>query len=277
MGVRAKPKTKTKIERSTSMKTRIMNPLPWLAVCVVSLAAALPSQALTPAEATGILYLRQEEKLARDVYQALATRWDIAAFRNIALAEQRHMDAVDALITRYGLQDPTPADAGKFSLPELQKLHDDLLARGQVSLTEALRVGVTVEETDIADLKEAIAVAVEAPVLRVFGNLLRASTQHLSAFTTLLTSADPSAVATVGAAGCPNGGSCAAASCGMGRQNRGMGNCGNGQGVCARDGSCPMGAAPGGRACTQTCPTGNQAGVQAGAGQPVTAPVRGRR
>lgn len=272
-GVRQKSKNQVPITRL--MKTWIKNPMPWLTVCAVSLAAACSSQALTTEEATGVLYLKQEEKVARDLYQALGARWDQATFRNIALAEQRHMDAVDGLIVRYGLSDTTPAAAGKFTIPELQKLYDELLAQGQSSLTEALRVGVAVEQADIDDLKAAIAVTSEASILRVFGNLLRGSTQHLSAFETVLASGSGSvsAVTAAGAAVCPQGANCGAATGCSGRSGQGMQACGAGQGGCTQDGVCPLGNTP---RSGQECPAGKASG-KGGANAPVTVPNRGGR
>lgn len=116
------------------MKSHLAPSVAGLALCLAAVASALPAGALTPAEATGVLYLKQEEKLARDVYQVLAARWDQAVFRNLAAAEQRHLDAVNLLIARYDLADPAPAEPGRFSIPELQSLYDQLLVRGQGSL-----------------------------------------------------------------------------------------------------------------------------------------------
>lgn len=39
---------------------------------------------LTDAETDGILFMREEEKLARDVYLGLADPWDLRVFENIA-------------------------------------------------------------------------------------------------------------------------------------------------------------------------------------------------
>jgi hypothetical protein len=228
-----------------------LNPIRWLALGLLSAAAALPVQAITPAEATGVLAMKQEEKMARDVYQALAVRWDNAVFRNIAVSEQRHMDAMDALIARNGLVDPTPAEPGKFTIPELQKLHDDLVLRGGTSLTEALRVGVLIEETDIADLKEVLAVTQDATIQRVMGNLLRASGQHLRAFTSSVAVAEGTADASAISGACPKDGSAA----GYGRGGRqatsqceGAG-CGRSQGGNAKGGRGGKGAL--GAACGQ--------------------------
>ncbi len=57
----------------------------------------------TSDEIHDILYLREEEKLARDVYLKLAERWQLPIFENIARAEQRHMDLVLQVIEVYGI------------------------------------------------------------------------------------------------------------------------------------------------------------------------------
>jgi hypothetical protein len=237
------------------MRTEIQSPTLLFTACLLSIATLVPAEALTPVETTSVLYMKQEEKMARDVYQALAARWDHVTFRNIAISEQRHMDAIDGLITRYGLTDNTPAEAGRFSIPELQQLHDNLVARGAASQDEALRVGVLIEETDIADLKEAMGVVTEPMLQRVFGNLLRGSGHHLQAFQVALGTADGTAGALTCGTKCGGGGDCVAPNGNGGQGNaqgkgkgKGKGN-GNGkgngarggQGTCLQDGSCPTG------------------------------------
>ncbi len=61
---------------------------------------------LTAAEEEGLLFMREEEKLARDVYLVLFDKWGLRVFENIAESEQRHMDAVLYLLGKYGLDDP---------------------------------------------------------------------------------------------------------------------------------------------------------------------------
>lgn len=146
-----------------------------LAHCVV--AADLPV-----AEANQVLYMKQEEKMARDVYRALSAKWDLPMLERIAASEQRHMDAVDRLIALHGLTDTTPAPAGSFSIPDLQKLHDDLVASGSQSLEKAVAAGVAIEQADIADLEEVLKTASSPAVKRVMANLLTASGHHLAAF-----------------------------------------------------------------------------------------------
>lgn len=138
--------------------------------------------ALTSTDAANILFIKQEEKLARDAYLTLSGLWSQATFDNIAVSEQRHMDAVDGLIARYQLTDTTPEEIGKFSIPELQDLYDELIEFGIQSLENALLVGVMIEETDIEDLSSAIAITQERPIKRVYTNLLDGSENHLNAF-----------------------------------------------------------------------------------------------
>jgi hypothetical protein len=138
---------------------------------------------LTEAEEQHILYMREEEKLARDIYLTLYELWGAEIFANISESEQRHMDAVKNLITRYGLVDPVFDDAvGVFTNPYFAGLYDELVMACESSLEEALKVGVHIEELDIADLELALQETSMRAVRRVFQNLLDGSYNHLSAF-----------------------------------------------------------------------------------------------
>jgi hypothetical protein len=142
--------------------------------------------ALTATESSSMLFMKQEEKVARDVYRVLYAQWGHVTFGNISVSEQRHMDAIDNLIARYRLTDATPAEAGKFTYPELQALYDELIVLGSNSLEDALAVGVLIEQTDIADLKEALKTTRERAIRNVFSNLMDGSYNHLAAFTASL-------------------------------------------------------------------------------------------
>jgi hypothetical protein len=141
--------------------------------------------ATTPLSATekeSLLYMREEEKLARDVYNAFYDRYGLRVFSNIAASEQAHMDAVLTLLNRYGLADPAAAAPGVFNNDDLQALYDDLIDQGNASLTAALQAAVLIEETDIADLQDGLALTSHADLRAVYNNLLRASQNHLRAF-----------------------------------------------------------------------------------------------
>ena len=138
---------------------------------------------LTEAEESYILYMREEEKLARDVYLTLYELWDVEIFANISESEQRHMDALKNLITRNELIDPVVNDAvGEFTNPDFAALYDQFVTDGSESLEAALGRGVYIEELDIADLEQALKETSMRAVERVFQNLLNGSRNHLDAF-----------------------------------------------------------------------------------------------
>ena len=142
---------------------------------------------LSDAEIEGILYMREEEKLARDVYLTLYEVWGLPVFENIARSEATHMEAVRTLIDRYGLADPAAAEVGVFTNPTLQGLYDQLVADGRTSLADALRVGAAIEEIDILDLQERLAQTDQADIELVYENLMKGSRNHLRAFASTLT------------------------------------------------------------------------------------------
>lgn len=135
------------------------------------------------AETATLLHMVEEEKLAHDVYVALADETGLQVFDRIAVSEARHTDAVRALLDARGIDDPTAgAAAGEFTDPAFDQLYADLVAQGAVSTDDALQVGVQIEQLDIADLKVAIAETDQADIDTVYGNLLTASGHHLTAF-----------------------------------------------------------------------------------------------
>ncbi|MCU0279775.1 MAG: DUF2202 domain-containing protein [Candidatus Nanopelagicales bacterium] len=152
-----------------------------------------------PIEVAGALgYMREEEKLARDVYLHFAALYPVVEpgsniFAKIAKSEQRHTDAVLKLLDKYGVDDPVVSDDGVVNPPgiftntDLQTLYDQLVANGEAGLAEALAVGVLIEHTDIGDIGDAIELSEDyADIVRVYSNLLSGSYSHLSAFEEVL-------------------------------------------------------------------------------------------
>ena len=137
---------------------------------------------LTEAEKADLLFMREEEKLARDVYIVMYEQWNSAVFANISVSEQRHMDAIKNLIIKYGLQDSASSEIGIFNNQELQLLYNELISKGEQSLLDAFEVGKLIEETDIEDLQAALAKTSRIDIRTVYGNLLRGSENHLRAF-----------------------------------------------------------------------------------------------
>ena len=144
-----------------------------------------PSPGLTPAERDNILYLYEEEKVARDVYAAMYDIHGAFVFDAIGASEQRHMDAVKKLADKYGIVLPDN-DAGVFDNDDLQAAYDALVEKGGSGLTAALEAGVEIEEMDIDDIEEMLGGTDQADIARVLNNLLDGSYNHLEAFTTQL-------------------------------------------------------------------------------------------
>jgi len=145
--------------------------------------AVLANGDLTDPEIQGIFFMREEEKLARDVYLAMAEKWGTNIFSNIAGSENKHMDAILTLIDMSDLEDPVgDAGYGIFDNQELQALYDGLIDRGNVSLEEAMLVGGAIEEIDILDLQDYLAGTENDALKEVYQNLLKGSINHLRAF-----------------------------------------------------------------------------------------------
>jgi len=146
-----------------------------------STAAAAGS--LSTQEALDLKFMREEEKLAHDVYTALYAKWGSAVFANIAVSETDHTEAILGLLTTYGVADPAAGRAaGEFENPDLQVWYHALVALGQVSLAEALKVGALIEETDIRDIDEKMSNTTRTDILGVLSSLQCGSRNHLRAF-----------------------------------------------------------------------------------------------
>jgi len=134
----------------------------------------------------GLQLMREEEKLAHDVYLALYEKWQVPVFNNIANAESRHYAAVGYLLETYGVEDPAYEKEGKFKNKDMANLYAELVEKGSSSLESAFEVGALIEELDIQDLQEQLGAGNDDLVTTVFGNLERASEMHLRAFTNQL-------------------------------------------------------------------------------------------
>lgn len=147
--------------------------------------AAIPVSDLSAEESAALLYMYEEEKLARDVYNTLYAAWNIPTFQNIAASEQMHMDSIKSLLDRYALSAPALAP-GSFADASLQNLYTALVAQGNQSAGEALKVGAAIEELDILDLQARLSGTDNADIQLVFNNLIGGSNNHLQAFTGVL-------------------------------------------------------------------------------------------
>ncbi|MBZ4683207.1 MAG: hypothetical protein PWP46_910 [Fusobacteriaceae bacterium] len=135
---------------------------------------------LTDTQKEALVYMYQEEQLARDVYIKLGEYWNARVFQNISRAEQQHMDAVKALLDKYDIKVEVNAQ-GVFQSEEFQNLYNELVKKGMENITEAYKVGRDIEILDIKDLDERLK-DVTPDMKSVFENLRSGSEQHLKAF-----------------------------------------------------------------------------------------------
>jgi hypothetical protein len=145
-----------------------------------------PIATLTQNQIDDLLFMFEEEKMARDVYITLGEKWQANVFLSIQKSEQKHMDAIKALLERYSIDVPSlENEVGLFENEQIQALYNELIEKGSESLEEAYGVGVTIEEVDIDDLNSKI---VDAPedIKAVYSNLLAGSNNHLKAFNRVL-------------------------------------------------------------------------------------------
>jgi hypothetical protein len=135
---------------------------------------------LTDAEIEGLLNMREEEKVDRDVYLFFYDRYQVLIFKNIAESDQNHMDTILTLIEGYGLQDQAYEATGEFT-EHFQQLYNNLIAKG-TDLVEAYKVGVEIEEMDIADIEIYLSETEVPNIVQVYTFLLSGSENHLKAF-----------------------------------------------------------------------------------------------
>lgn len=154
-----------------------------LVACDFNTEEVAPEVTLSEIELDGLAFMREEEKLARDVYLELFSQYDIQIFNNISRSEQTHMDLVLEILNKYGVEDPALSEEGSFVNIDLQKLYDDLVAQGSDSQEAALIVGATIEDLDIRDLEAFMAELENPDLVQLYDLLLCGSRNHLRAFT----------------------------------------------------------------------------------------------
>ena len=146
------------------------------------LLATETAQALEPAEARELAYIREQEKLAMDFNAAMQARWGLRVFDNISRSEKRHFAAMKLLLDRHNLPAPVQEmPAGTFSDPGLQTMYGDLMNQGEQSLESALRAAASIEDFTIHNLDKAIAATDKSDLKMIYGNLRNGSTNHIRA------------------------------------------------------------------------------------------------
>ncbi len=107
---------------------------------------SIPASDLSAEEKGILIYGYAEEMLARDLYNYFYELYGEQVFKNIGASEQHHMDAVEALLDRYDIDAPTGYE-------ELESTYNELKAKWEKSLKDAIEVGIQVEILDIEDIE----------------------------------------------------------------------------------------------------------------------------
>lgn len=137
--------------------------------------------ALTAREKDGLLFIWEEEKAARDLYNGLYEKNNMTIFLDLVRSESSHMDQARAVMEKHGLAVP-PDDPGIFQNQTLQEMHDQLLAEGLQSDQDALTVAAVFEEISIVDLEKELSASQADDVRTVYEGLLAGSRKHLRSY-----------------------------------------------------------------------------------------------
>jgi len=141
------------------------------------------SNILSEGEVSSLLFMIEEEKMARDIYDELFEQTGLIQFDKISDSEQQHYNTLLTTAAKLGIDtDSLSTQAGVFTNSAVQSLYDQLIAQGSISTESAIDVGITIEQTDITDLQTVIDTTEITLLGQVYNNLLDASVNHLNAF-----------------------------------------------------------------------------------------------
>ena len=143
------------------------------------------NQILTELDADALLFMLEEEKLARDTYTYLNNLWSVTQFANIKDSEQSHMDAIENLLIRYDIT-YNILPHGDFANQDLQNLYDQFITDGSVNQDQALQIGATIEDLDIVDLQDYIDATFNTDLITVYNRLQCGSRNHLRSFVSVI-------------------------------------------------------------------------------------------
>ena len=144
-------------------------------------AAGAAVATLTAREKDGLIFIWEEEKAARDLYNGLYEKNNMTIFLDLVRSESSHMDQARTVMEKHGLTLP-PDEPGVFQNQTLQEIHDQLLAEGLQSDQDALTVAAIFEEISIVDLEKELSASQAEDVRTVYDGLLAGSRKHLRSY-----------------------------------------------------------------------------------------------
>lgn len=139
------------------------------------------NETIEETDKAALLFMLEEEKLARDTYTYLNNLWSINQFANIKNSEQTHMNAIEKLLKEYTIEYEV-LPTGEFANKELQSLYNQFIIDGAVNTVNALKIGATIEDLDIVDLQVYIDASSNNRLISVFESLKCGSRNHLRTF-----------------------------------------------------------------------------------------------
>lgn len=138
---------------------------------------------LARAEADTLRSMREEEKLARDLYAAFEPSG--FEFARIQGMERHHFAMIGMLLERYQLPDPAASQpAGVFTDPALQAQYAELHERGTKSRADAYAVATEIEDQSLHDLQAAIEGTTHDDIRHAYAMLAQMTRNHLRVFYT---------------------------------------------------------------------------------------------
>ena len=152
---------------------------------IAAVNSATDTQEITQADIAGLMLMREEEKMAKDVYTFFFNKFNYRIFNNISKSETVHSEAVLRVINYYKLTDPATNVTGTFTDAHMQELYTKFTSEAK-TVEDALKTGAFIEEYDITDLKKLIDETDNTYIKRVYTNLKKGSENHLRAFTRML-------------------------------------------------------------------------------------------
>lgn len=139
---------------------------------------------LTDEEKSGLIFTRQEEKLAYDVYRYAFEKYGSPVFDNISRSEATHQSKIQDILDEYGIQNPVEnLGAGQFADENLQNLYYQLIEKVNISLADDFEVGATIEDLDINDLMGLSESSQNIQIKKTYEMLTCGSRNHLRGFT----------------------------------------------------------------------------------------------
>ncbi|MDP3452977.1 MAG: DUF2202 domain-containing protein [Bacteroidales bacterium] len=135
---------------------------------------------LTANEIEFLYAVREDEKLARDVYTYFFDKFELAPFSRIAKAEANHIAAVERLFYFYSISYPAVAPMGEFNDADRKAYYESLINKGDTAL-EAYKATAYLEEKDVADYTLVLGSIQNPNIKMVIENLIKGSSNHLRA------------------------------------------------------------------------------------------------